>query len=73
MIFSNVNFKSLINLDFFSSNIVVSVEVAFVSVRTKKWGESRGRSRGGGERGRIDGAEETGMAMMRAFISGKQA
>lgn len=41
MIFSNVNFKSLINLDFFSSNIVVSVEVAFVSVRTKKWGESR--------------------------------
>lgn len=26
---------------FFSSNIVVSVEVAFVSVRTKKWGESR--------------------------------
>lgn len=48
-----------------------------MSVNKNKWGKSRKEfemvgSRGGGERGRMDGTVETGEAMLRAFISGRK-
>lgn len=47
-----------------------------MSVNKNKWGKSRKEvemvgSRGGGERG-MEGTDETSVAMIRAFISGRK-